>query len=115
MATTEGRRALIVGAGVGGLTTAIALRRIGIEPVVFERASDLRKIQVGGGLQVWTNAMKAMRQLGLMDQLVAVSAELEQCNFRSQSGDVFVDWSVCETSRALCARSVAVRRVQHHR
>jgi 2-polyprenyl-6-methoxyphenol hydroxylase-like FAD-dependent oxidoreductase len=115
MTTLDGRRAIIVGAGVGGLTAAIALRRIGMQPVVFERASDLRKIQVGGGLQVWTNAMKAMRQLDLMDQLVAVSAELEQCNFRSQSGDVFVNWSVCEKSRELGAPSVGVSRVDLHR
>jgi 2-polyprenyl-6-methoxyphenol hydroxylase-like FAD-dependent oxidoreductase len=115
MPSTAGRRAIIVGAGVGGLTAAIALRRIGMQPVVFERASDLRKIQVGGGLQVWTNAMKAMRQLDLMDPLIAVSAELEQCNFRSQSGDIFVDWSVCETSRQLGAPSVGVSRVDLHR
>jgi 2-polyprenyl-6-methoxyphenol hydroxylase-like FAD-dependent oxidoreductase len=115
MATVEGRRALIVGAGVGGLTTAIALRRIGMEPVVFERAGDLRKIQVGGGLQVWTNAMKAMRQLDLMDPLLAVSGELEQFDFRTQSGEVLVSWSVCERSRALGAPSVGVSRVDLHR
>ena len=115
MATGDGRRALIIGASVGGLTTAIALRRIGIEPVVFERAGDLRKIQIGGGLQVWTNAMKALRQLDLMDPLLAVSAELEQFDFRSQSGDVLVSWSVCDRSRALGAPSVGVSRVDLHR
>jgi 2-polyprenyl-6-methoxyphenol hydroxylase-like FAD-dependent oxidoreductase len=115
MAMTAGRRAIIIGAGVGGLTAAIALRRIGMQPVVFERASDVRKIQIGGGLQVWTNAMKAMRQLDLMDSLLAASAELGQCEFRTWSGDVMIGWSVCENSRKLGAPSVGVSRVDLHK
>jgi 2-polyprenyl-6-methoxyphenol hydroxylase-like FAD-dependent oxidoreductase len=115
MASADGRRAIIIGAGVGGLTTAIALRRIGMEPVVFERASDVRRIQIGGGLQVWTNAMKALRQLGLMDSLLAASAEIGQCEFRTWSGEVMIGWSVCENSRKLGAPSVGVSRVDLHK
>jgi 2-polyprenyl-6-methoxyphenol hydroxylase-like FAD-dependent oxidoreductase len=115
MGTAADRRAIIIGAGVGGLTAAVALRRIGMQPVVFERASDVRKIQIGGGLQVWTNAMKAMRQLDLMDSLLAASAELGQCEFRTWSGDVMIGWSVCENSRKLGAPSVGVSRVDLHR
>ena len=116
MGTAADRRAIIIGAGVGGLTAAIALRRLaGIETVVFERASDLRKIQIGGGLQVWTNAMKAMRQLDLMDALLAASAELGQCEFRTCSGEVMIGWSVGERSRALGAPSVGISRVDLHR
>jgi 2-polyprenyl-6-methoxyphenol hydroxylase-like FAD-dependent oxidoreductase len=115
VAAVEGRRAIIVGAGVGGLTAAIALRRIGMDPVVFERASDLRKIQIGGGLQVWTNAMKALRQLNLMDAVIDASGELQQFDFRTASGDVLVSWSVSERSRALGAPSVGISRVDLHR
>jgi 2-polyprenyl-6-methoxyphenol hydroxylase-like FAD-dependent oxidoreductase len=115
MTQTNGR-AIIVGAGVGGLTAAIALRRLaGIETVVFERASDLRKIQVGGGLQVWTNAMKAMKQLDLMEPLIAASAELEQFDFRTQSGDVLISFPANQMSRELGAPSVGVSRVDLHR
>jgi glycine/D-amino acid oxidase-like deaminating enzyme len=41
-------KAMIVGAGIGGLTAAIALRRAGVETTVFERAGELR--EVGAGL-----------------------------------------------------------------
>ena len=37
-------RAMIIGAGIGGLTAAIALRRSGIEATVFERAGELREV-----------------------------------------------------------------------
>ncbi len=58
-------RALIIGGGIGGLTTAIALRRVGVEAVVFERAGDLR--ENGAGISIWTNAVKALEKIGLSD------------------------------------------------
>lgn len=58
-------RAIIIGGGIGGLTTAIALRRVGVEAVVFERAGDLREI--GAGISIWTNAVKALEKIGLSD------------------------------------------------
>ena len=53
---------LIVGAGIGGLTTAIALRRAGIDAIVLEQAPELR--EVGAGISLWPNAIKALRRLG---------------------------------------------------
>ena len=40
------KRAAIVGAGVGGLATAIALRKIGFEAHVYERASETQGVGV---------------------------------------------------------------------
>jgi salicylate hydroxylase len=53
---------LIVGGGIGGLATAIALRRAGIEPLVLEQARAFTAIGAGLGLQV--NAMKALTYIG---------------------------------------------------
>lgn len=58
-----GRKALIIGGGIGGLATAIALRQIGCEAIVFERVTTLR--EVGAGLSLWANAIKALDALGL--------------------------------------------------
>ena len=56
-------RAMIVGAGIGGLTAAIALRRAGIEATVFERAGEIK--EVGAGILLAANAVRALGELGL--------------------------------------------------
>jgi 2-polyprenyl-6-methoxyphenol hydroxylase-like FAD-dependent oxidoreductase len=63
-------RAIVVGGGIGGLSAAIALRQVGVEVAVFEKAGELREI--GAGNSLWANAMKALRKLGLYDTVLAV-------------------------------------------
>lgn len=55
---------VIAGAGIGGLTAAIALRRIGLEVVLLEKARSLRP--VGAGITLQINAMTALGRLGLV-------------------------------------------------
>ncbi|WP_420860546.1 FAD-dependent monooxygenase [Algirhabdus cladophorae] len=59
---------LIAGAGLGGLSAALALRQIGCEVAVYEAASTLG--EVGAGIQLSPNAMHVLRHLGLEDQIV---------------------------------------------
>src|SRR5260221_11431454 len=56
-------QALIIGAGIGGLAAAIALRQAGYAIRVFERAQELKG--GGAGITLWPNAGKALRKLGL--------------------------------------------------
>ncbi|MFE0380355.1 FAD-dependent monooxygenase [Streptomyces inhibens] len=56
-------KALVIGAGIGGLTCAIALRRVGIDVAVYERATELRA--AGSGLSVMSNAVNALAALGI--------------------------------------------------
>src|SRR5262249_14912949 len=67
------KRISVVGAGIGGLTTAIALLRRGFEVTVFEQASALGEI--GAGVQLSPNAMKVIDALGLADAFLAVAFE----------------------------------------
>jgi salicylate hydroxylase len=55
-------RVIIAGGGTGGLATAIALRKAGIEPLVLEQAPAFTAI--GAGLGLYANAMKALSYLG---------------------------------------------------
>ena len=64
-------RVIIIGGGIGGLTTAVALRRKGIEAEVYEKSPELR--EVGAGISLWPNAVKALRKLGLGDALDSIS------------------------------------------
>ena len=54
-------RILIIGGGIGGLTTAIALQQKGIETEVYEAAPELQA--VGKGIWVPTNAVIVLQRL----------------------------------------------------
>jgi 2-polyprenyl-6-methoxyphenol hydroxylase-like FAD-dependent oxidoreductase len=60
---------VIVGGGVAGLATALALHRIGLESLVLERSDTLRAS--GTALLMWANAWKALDALGVADTLRA--------------------------------------------
>jgi salicylate hydroxylase len=70
---TRGPRVLVAGGGVGGLTAALALLRQGCEVALFEQAAALR--EVGAGVQISANGMRALALLGVADELVARSGE----------------------------------------
>jgi salicylate hydroxylase/6-hydroxynicotinate 3-monooxygenase len=61
----------IIGAGMGGLATAAALRRVGIETTVYEQAQRFSRL--GAGIQIGCNAMKVMREFGLEPALRAAA------------------------------------------
>ncbi|MBU1361274.1 MAG: FAD-dependent monooxygenase [Gammaproteobacteria bacterium] len=63
---------LIAGAGLGGLTAALALLRDGHDVQVFEQATQLG--EVGAGLQLSANATRVLSMLGLDDTVRAVAS-----------------------------------------
>jgi salicylate hydroxylase len=68
-------RIAIIGGGIGGLTAARALLRRGFEVAVYEAAPELKEI--GAGVALGPNAMKALRSLDLEDAVRAVAWESE--------------------------------------
>ena len=56
-------KALIAGAGIAGLATGIALRRVGVDVKIFERSREMREI--GAGLMIWPNGTRALHALGV--------------------------------------------------
>ncbi len=62
---------VIVGAGIGGLTAALAFARHGAEVFVLEQAAELK--EVGAGLQITPNGLRVLEHLGLQDAIGAAS------------------------------------------
>ncbi|MCD0442626.1 FAD-dependent monooxygenase [Glycomyces sp. A-F 0318] len=79
-----GGRAVVVGAGIGGLAAAVALRRVGWQVDVFERAAALG--EVGAAVSIAPNAAKALRGLGLEPALRAAACELDGLESRTRTG-----------------------------
>jgi salicylate hydroxylase len=67
----EDLRIAVVGAGIGGLTTAAALHRAGLRCTVYEQAPQLA--EVGAGLQLGPNAVRHLHRLGLAGHLAQVA------------------------------------------
>ena len=73
-------RVLVAGGGIGGLTTAIALRHQGIDVLVLEQASVLNEI--GAGIQIAANAAIVLRELGLEGAMRAVGVKPQSYDYR---------------------------------
>jgi salicylate hydroxylase len=81
-------RIAIIGGGIGGLTAAVALRRRGIEVDVYEQSAKIGEI--GAGVALTPNAMKAYRALGLEAEVTDIGYESEYQELRDwNTGAVF--------------------------
>jgi salicylate hydroxylase len=73
-------RILILGAGIGGLTAAFALRQAGFDAHVYEQARALR--EVGAGVAISPNAVKVLHGLGLTAALRTVGVVSDSMDSR---------------------------------
>jgi len=81
------KRAAIIGGGIGGLTTAIALRKIGFDVSVYERATELK--EVGSGMSLWPNAVRSLNQVDpeILARLTRPGRSLRRMLMKDQNGD----------------------------
>ncbi|MEV5509657.1 FAD-dependent monooxygenase [Streptomyces orinoci] len=84
----EQRWAVVIGAGIGGLTAALALHRRGWRVTVLERARALE--DVGSGLAVAPNALKALDTLGVGEEVRALAVRQGAAGLRRASGRTLV-------------------------
>ena len=89
----------IAGAGIAGLTSAIALAERGLSVRVFERAAELKEI--GAGIQLAPNATGILQELGILAALADRVSEPDALTVRSmQSGELFFRMPLGATVRA---------------
>ncbi|MET8339433.1 FAD-dependent oxidoreductase [Streptosporangium canum] len=91
-------RAVVVGAGIGGLMAAVALQQRGWDVTVFERASSLEP--VGSGLAIAANALKALDTIGVGDEIRELSAIQGEAGVRRADGR----WLMKTTEESTSAR-----------
>lgn len=101
-------KAIIIGGGIGGLSTAIALRKIGMEVKVFESKHEVRF--AGAGLGIGANAIRALEQLGVGDQLVREGKVLEELRILTPAGKILQRTDTALISRKYGLDNVAIER-----
>ena len=80
MRTTNGRRIVVIGGGIGGLTLAIALRAYGLDVDIFEQTAELREI--GAAVALSANATRFFEQFGLGPQFASRCFEVSALIYR---------------------------------
>lgn len=77
-------RALIVGAGIGGLATALRLHREGIDCAVYEQNETIREI--GVGISLLPNSVAELAEAGLLDQLAGAGIRTSELSYAHRLG-----------------------------
>src|SRR5207245_1749356 len=103
-------RAIVIGAGIGGLTTAVALRRAGVETAVFEQVEKAGATLVGGGFHLWPNANRALDEIGLAETARGLGSVLDVTEGRTRKGLKLADWPIREIADELGSFDVGVAR-----
>ncbi|TAK78707.1 MAG: FAD-binding protein [Gammaproteobacteria bacterium] len=75
---------VIIGAGIAGLTLALACQRAGIEVKLYDKAKKLRHI--GGGLLLWPHGIRYLTELGLADCLTPYRVSVKGCRMVGTEG-----------------------------
>jgi 2-polyprenyl-6-methoxyphenol hydroxylase-like FAD-dependent oxidoreductase len=104
--------AVVVGAGIGGLTASLLLSRVAARVTLVERAE--RPSEIGAALALQPNGMAVLDRLGLLPAVKAVSARIDRMDIRSVTGRRLLTAQMPDLGTGL-DHAVAVRRTELHR
>ncbi len=103
----------IVGGGIGGIATALALWQAGFNAVVYERTERLH--EVGAGMMLWPNATRVLREMGLLENVLARSGANTNFLVRASSGKVLMDIALGQFDvPAVCMRRADLMVILSH-
>jgi 2-polyprenyl-6-methoxyphenol hydroxylase-like FAD-dependent oxidoreductase len=83
------KKVLIVGGGIGGLATAIALQKAGIQTEIVEKQTEWNVYGVGIILQ--SNALRAIDALGITEEFMSVGTTHSALHIRDSQGNMIFD------------------------
>ena len=101
-------RAIIVGGGIGGLTSGIALRQAGFDIKVYERSSVLG--EVGAGIALASNAMNALASIGMSESIAACGVPLTSGTIKDWKGTTLVNPADVQAFLSVCVHRADLQR-----
>lgn len=100
------RTALVIGAGIGGLSAALALEKIGLKVKVYERTEQLQ--EVGAGIMLYPNAITALKKLEVYEAVAAAGSFGRHGRYITSAGKVLAKLDL--ESVGLGKESIAIHR-----
>ncbi len=83
----------IIGAGMAGLTTGIALKNFGHDVDIYEQTEIIRP--VGAAISLWSNGVKCLNYLGLTEQVAKLGGQMDNLAYvDGLTGDVMTQFSL---------------------
>jgi 2-polyprenyl-6-methoxyphenol hydroxylase-like FAD-dependent oxidoreductase len=79
------KKIIIAGAGIGGLSAGIALRRVGFEVEIYEKAPNLSP-PIGWGLALAPNALLALNHIGLAESVIQAGSKIRRVQMKTKLG-----------------------------
>lgn len=101
---------VVIGAGMGGLTAAVALRQAGYQVRVYDRVKEL--LPAGAGVSLWSNGVKVLDRLGLGAGIRAIGGPLRAMCYASSSGRELTRFSLEPLVAAVGERPYPVTRTE---
>ncbi|AST94230.1 2-polyprenyl-6-methoxyphenol hydroxylase [Sutcliffiella cohnii] len=102
------KSATVIGAGIGGLCTAIALQQKGWNVSVYDKATELK--DVGAGIVLSANALKVLGKLGLALEIRKKGAPVKKAEIRTWDGKPLVNVPVHEQAQRYGSYSYLIYR-----
>ena len=103
----------IIGGGIAGLTTAIALNRLNIKATLFEAAPTVRP--VGAGLALAANAIQAFQRLGIASEVVREGRQLDAFTILDERGQVITRTDSRAVSQRYGINNFTIHRANLHK
>jgi len=101
----------IIGAGMAGLTTGIALKKFGHQVSIYEQAEQI--LPVGAAISLWSNGVKCLNYLGLTDQVAQLGGQMDNLAYvDGLTGDVMTQFSLYPLIEEVGQRPYPVSRAE---
>ncbi|WP_111860447.1 FAD-dependent urate hydroxylase HpxO [Acinetobacter sp. CFCC 10889] len=101
----------IIGAGMGGVTTGIALKKFGHQVTIYEQAEQI--LPMGAAISLWSNGVKCLNYLGLTEQVSKLGGQMDHLAYvDGLTGDVMTQFSLYPLIEEVGQRPYPVSRAE---
>ncbi|XHX80379.1 MAG: FAD-dependent urate hydroxylase HpxO [Stenomitos frigidus ULC029] len=101
-------KVIVIGAGMGGLTTGIALQQAGYTVELYDRVRELRP--AGAAISLWSNGVKVLNHLGLSQEIASIGGQMDRMAYYSHTGEKLNDFSLLPLMERVGQRPYPVAR-----